>query len=66
MSYTAIVSAVLSVGAYISIASGHAALGAIFSDPTTATEVTAIIGGAAALVSAFSPALHTMAATPKK
>lgn len=58
LNWTAIVAAVVTLGSMISIASGHAALGAIFSDPNTATELTAVIGGLTGLVSAFSGAVH--------
>ena len=60
MNIAAIVAAIVSVGSMLSIATGHAALGALFSDPHTAAELTAVIGGVAALVSAFTPAVHKM------
>lgn len=54
LNFTAIIAAVVSVGAMLSTALGHPALATVFSDPNTATELTAAVGGIAALVSAFA------------
>lgn len=54
LNFTAIIAAVVSIGAMASTAAGHPALAAVFSDPNTATELTAAVGGLAALVSAFA------------
>lgn len=56
--WQAIVAAVVSVGSMLSVAIGHPALGAWFTDPNTAAELTAAVGGVAALVSSFSGAVH--------
>lgn len=58
LAFAPIIAAIVSIGSYISIATGHAALGAVFADPSTATALTAVVGGVAALISAFMPALH--------
>lgn len=58
VNWTAIIAAVVSIGAAVSIASGHAALAAVFNDPHTASELTAGIGAVGALVSALSGAVH--------
>lgn len=54
MNWTAILSAIISVGSMATIALGHPEIGTIISNPNTATAVTAVVGGVAALVSAFS------------
>lgn len=58
MNVTAIIAAVVSVGSMLSVALGHPAFAAVFSDPNTASELTAVVGGVGALVSAFSGAVH--------
>lgn len=58
MNWTAIISAVVSVGAAVSIAAGQPVLAAVISDPHTATALTALIGVAGSVVSALSPAVH--------
>lgn len=55
--YAAIVAGVLSIGGAASMAFGKPALAAIFSDPATATELTAAVVGVAGLASAFLPAI---------
>lgn len=54
MNYTAIIAAIVSIGALTSTALGHPALAVVFNDPNTSAELTAALGGIAALVSAFS------------
>lgn len=54
MNYSAIIAAIVSIGAFASTALGHPALAVVFSDPNTATELTAVVGGLGALVSAFA------------
>lgn len=56
--WSAIIAATVSVGSVVSIATGHPALAALFNDPNIASEATAACGGVAALVSAFSSAVH--------
>lgn len=58
LNFTAIIAAVVTLGAMGSTALGHPALAAVFSDPNTATELTAAVGGLAALVSAFAQGIQ--------
>jgi hypothetical protein len=58
MNTQAIVAAIVGVGSMIAIATGHPPFAAVINDPQTANELTAILGGVAALISAFSPAIH--------
>lgn len=58
VNYTAIIAAVVTVGGAVSVALGHPALAAVFNDPNTATEITAIVSAGSGLVSAFSGAVH--------
>jgi hypothetical protein len=60
MNYTAIAAMLLTLAGTVSIALGHPALGAVFSDPNTANSVTAIITAASGLVSAFSAPVHQL------
>ena len=52
-----LVAGIAAVGSAISLASGHPALGALISDPATSQALTAVVGGVAALYSAFAPAI---------
>jgi hypothetical protein len=52
--WTAIISALVSVGTMASVATGHPALGAVISDPNTAAALTGLIGVVGGVVSAFS------------
>lgn len=54
MNYSAIIAAIVSIGAFASTALGHPALAIVFNDPNTATELTAAVGGLGAVVSAFA------------
>jgi hypothetical protein len=58
VNFTAIIAAVVSVGSMLSVATGHPAIGAVISDPQTATALQAVVGGVAALVSAFTAPVH--------
>lgn len=64
MNYTAIVAAILTVAGTLSIALGHPALGAVFSDPNVANNLTAAITAISGLVSAFSAPVHQLIAKP--
>jgi len=55
--WAAIIAGLLTIGASASVAFGKPALAAIFSDPTTASELTAAVAGVAGLASAFLPAI---------
>jgi hypothetical protein len=56
--WPAIVAAAVSIGGMISIAAGHPALAAVFSDPNTATLATAAVTAIGGLVSAFTAPVH--------
>lgn len=58
LNYSAIIAALVSIGSLASVALGHPAIAAIINDPATANEATAAVGAVAALVSAFSNAVH--------
>jgi hypothetical protein len=60
MNVQAIVAAIVGVGSMLAIATGHPPFAAVINDQTTANELTAVIGGIAALISAFSPAIHSV------
>lgn len=55
--WTALISAVVTIGSAVSVAVGQPVLGAIISNPNTATALTAVVTGIGGLVSAFAPAL---------
>jgi hypothetical protein len=62
--YAAMISGALALAASASVAAGHPALSAIFTDPATATALTAVIAGIFGLASAFLPAIvHPSTAT---
>lgn len=58
--WPAIIAGIASVGSALSIAFGDPALGAVISDPNTATLATAIVGGVSGLISAFSKPVHAL------
>jgi hypothetical protein len=58
LNYSAIIAALVSVGSFVSIALGHPAIAAIISDPNTAAQATSVVGGVAALISAFASPVH--------
>lgn len=58
MNYSAIIAAIVSIGAFASTALGHPALALVFNDPNTATELTAAVGGLGAVVSAFAQGIQ--------
>jgi hypothetical protein len=53
MNWPAFITAVISVGSALSIASGNPALGAVLADPHTAEIATGSVGAIAAIISAF-------------
>lgn len=58
MNWTAIISAVLTVGSAASMAFGQPALAAVISDPHTAMIATGVVTTVTAAVSAFSAPVH--------
>ena len=58
MNWAALISAAVSIGSAASVALGQPALGAVISNPQTATILTGLVGVIGAAVSAFSPPVH--------
>jgi hypothetical protein len=54
INWSALISAIISIGTVASMATGHPALGAVISDPTTATALTGLVGVVGGVVSALS------------
>ena len=57
INWTSLIAGVISIGSAVSVATGHPAVGAVISNPDTATALTGIVGGIGALWSLFAPAL---------
>jgi hypothetical protein len=67
INWSSLIAGFVTLGGAISVAAGYPALGAIFSDPSTATMLTAIVTAASGLYSAFAPAiLHSTTAAAAK
>jgi hypothetical protein len=60
MNITAIAAMLLTLAGTVSLALGHPVLAAAFQDPNTASQATAAITAISGLVSAFTPAIHTL------
>lgn len=52
--WAALISAFVMLGSTASVALGHPALGAVISDPSTASALTGVVGVVGGIVSAFS------------
>ena len=57
INWTSLIAGIVTIGSAVSVASGHPALGAVISDPSTAAALTAVVSGLGGLWSMFAPAL---------
>ena len=57
INWGSLIAGIITVGSVASTAAGHPALGAIISDPNTATALTSVVAGISGLWSAFAPSI---------
>jgi hypothetical protein len=68
INWTSAIAGIVTVGGAVSMFAGYPALGAVFSNPATAQELTALVTALTGLYSTFAPALKnstTLAAANK-